>query len=269
MVPLITVPDSYTLRMRWLWVHRTDPSRPWLHLSDDREPLVEAMFQASVYLELGDGATALFWSDRWLQGVSLQELAPCLCRAVPSRVRALRTVAQALSNWQWIKDITRALTVQVLVEYLQTWDRMQLIQLSANPDRVCWKWTADRCFTTASAYQSFFVGQHPIKGAKLTPHPNASSSFGLPSTISVGQHIVVRSATCRPTILVFSVTKNQKLSTTSWCPVPLQDKSGTMSSAGSAGPFLRPLLMATPWQIGGPQCINGSLRLTGDVSILR
>ena len=132
MVPLITVPDSYTLRMRWLWVHRTDPSRPWLHLSDDREPLVEAMFQASVYLELGDGATALFWSDRWLQGVSLQELAPCLCRAVPSRVRALRTVAQALSNWQWIKDITRALTVQVLVEYLQTWDRMQLIQLSAN-----------------------------------------------------------------------------------------------------------------------------------------
>jgi len=158
---------GYALRLRWLWLRKTDPSRPWLHLNDEREPMVKAMFQASVYLEIGDGATALFWSDRWLQGASLQELAPCLCKAVSSRVRAQRTVAQALSNRQWIKDISRALTVQVLFEYLQTWDRMQLIHLNANPDRVCWKWTADQRFTTASAYQSFFVGQHPIKGARF------------------------------------------------------------------------------------------------------
>ena len=123
---------GFALRLRWLWLRKTDSSRPWLHLNDDREPLVEAMFQASVYVELGDGTTALFWSDRWLQGSSFQDLAPCLCNAVSARVRAQRTVAQALSNRQWIKDITRALTVQVLVEYLQTWDRMQLIQLSAN-----------------------------------------------------------------------------------------------------------------------------------------
>ena len=62
---------GFALRMKWLWLRRTDPSRPWLHLSDDREPVVDAMFRASIYLELGDGATALFWSDRWLQGVSL------------------------------------------------------------------------------------------------------------------------------------------------------------------------------------------------------
>jgi len=28
--------------------------------------VVDAMFRASIYLDLGDGATALFWSDRWL-----------------------------------------------------------------------------------------------------------------------------------------------------------------------------------------------------------
>ena len=44
---------------------------------------------------------------------------------------------------------------------------MQLIHLNANPDRVCWKWTADQRFTTALAYQSFFVGQHPIKSARF------------------------------------------------------------------------------------------------------
>jgi len=34
-------------------------------------------------------------------------------------------------------------------------------------DRFIWKWTADHCFTTASAYRAFFVGQHPIPGAKM------------------------------------------------------------------------------------------------------
>jgi len=28
-------------------------------------------------------------------------------------------------------------------------------------------WTPDKVFTTASAYRSFFMGQHPIKGAKI------------------------------------------------------------------------------------------------------
>jgi len=34
----------------------------------EKEPIVEAMFQSSIYVELGDGRKALFWTDRWLQG---------------------------------------------------------------------------------------------------------------------------------------------------------------------------------------------------------
>jgi len=34
-------------------------------------------------------------------------------------------------------------------------------------DRLCWKWTADKTFSTASAYQAFFIGQHPVEGARL------------------------------------------------------------------------------------------------------
>ena len=136
-------------------------------LPDEKEPVAEVMFQASIYIELGDGCIALFWSDRWLQGASLLDLAPCLCNAVSERVRAKCTVAQALHNKQWIKDITGSLTVQVLLEYLQIWEQMQHIQLFSHPDRVCWKWTTDQISPTASAYQSFFIGQHPIKGGKL------------------------------------------------------------------------------------------------------
>ena len=99
---------------------RTEDCRTWLQLPDKYEPLVHAMFQASIYVELGDGCKALFWTDCWLQGQSLLSFAPCLCEAVGPRIKEQRTVAQALQNDQWISDITGALTVQVLLEYLQT-----------------------------------------------------------------------------------------------------------------------------------------------------
>ena len=105
--------------MRWLWLRRVDPSRPWFCLPDEKEGVVELMFQASIYVVLGDGNGALFWSDRWLDGQSLMDIAPCLCNAVGPRIRSKRTVAQALQGGQWIRDITGALTVQVLLEYLQ------------------------------------------------------------------------------------------------------------------------------------------------------
>ena len=77
-------------------------------------------------------------------------------------------MAQALQGDQWIQDISGALTVQILLEYLHIWDRTREIQLLENqPDKICWKWTPDKVFSTSSAYSAFFIGQHLIKGAKL------------------------------------------------------------------------------------------------------
>jgi len=68
----------------------------------------------------------------------------------------------------WVRDITGALTVQVILDYFLIWDRTRDLQLDENlMDRICWKWTSDRVFSTASAYRSFFIGQHPVEGAKL------------------------------------------------------------------------------------------------------
>ena len=77
-------------------------------------------------------------------------------------------MAQGLSNRAWVRDITGALTVQVIVEYLQVWNLVENHTINnLAEDRFIWKWTADHCFTTASAYIAFFIGQHPIPGAKL------------------------------------------------------------------------------------------------------
>ena len=159
---------GYALRMRWLWLKRTSEARSWHQLPDEKESVVQAMFQASIYIELGDGLSALFWTDRWLQGRSIADLAPCLWATVGTKVKKHRTVAQALYEDQWIRDISGALTVQVILDYFHVWDLTRGIQLAPQrADKVCWIWTSDKVFSTSSAYLSFFVGQHPTKGAKL------------------------------------------------------------------------------------------------------
>ena len=159
---------GYALRLRWLWLKRTDDSRSWSDLPAETETVVEAMFQASIYVEVGNGQKALFWTDRWLQGHSVSDLAPCLSNAVGPRIKKQRTVAQALNGDAWVRDITGALTVQVILDFFLIWDRTRDLQLDQNlMDKICWKWTSDRVFSTASAYRSFFFGQHPVEGAKL------------------------------------------------------------------------------------------------------
>ena len=118
--------------------------------------------------KIGNGQHSYFWTDRWIQGRGIKDLAPALLAAVRPRAQRQRTVAEGLSNRAWVRDITGAITVQVIVEYLQIWNLVenQVINDLAE-DRFIWKWTADHCFTTASAYRAFFIGQHPISRAKL------------------------------------------------------------------------------------------------------
>ena len=166
------IPDlrlqGHALCMRWLWAKSTDPNRPWATLPDHTENLVLDMFCASISVEIGNGQRSYFWTDRWIQGKGIRELAPALLAAVRPRVQQHRTVAQGLLNRAWVRDITGALTVQVIVEYLQIWNLVEnQVVVEQAEDRFIWKWTADHCFTTASAYRAFFVGQHPIPGAKM------------------------------------------------------------------------------------------------------
>lgn len=61
---------------------------------------------------VGDGAKTLFWKDRWINGRSVAELAPCLINAVRPRTQCSRTVKEALQNRSWVRDIRgAALTV--------------------------------------------------------------------------------------------------------------------------------------------------------------
>jgi hypothetical protein len=159
---------GYTLWLHWEWLSRTEPERLWASLPSKEERVVHAMFQASVSVQVQSGAAPLFWKDRWLQGDSMEHLYPDLVACVPGRIKKSHTVAEALQNLRWVRDISDSLSATVLVQYLNAWSRLQQVQLNLDvQDKFLWKWTANQSYSAASAYRAFFHGQCFIPGAQI------------------------------------------------------------------------------------------------------
>lgn len=147
-----------TLRTRWLWLQHTDPSRPWgqLHLPADAE--ATQIFRASTHWNLGDGNTCRFWTDSWLLGKSIADLAPLVLATVPKRRRRDRTVRQGLTDRAGVRDIHGGLGPAALVQYVELWRRVRYIELSDAPNTLTWRWTDSGCYTAKSCYLALFHG---------------------------------------------------------------------------------------------------------------
>jgi hypothetical protein len=75
-------------------------------------------------------------------------------------------VKEALQQRSWVRDITGALTVPVLCDYVLLWERVEHVVLQPGvPDRFVWIWTANGKYSASSAYCSFFLGRTPLVGA--------------------------------------------------------------------------------------------------------
>jgi hypothetical protein len=74
---------GYALWLCWEWLARTEPQRLWTAMPSKTERVVLAMFEASVTVQIGNGAQTLFWHDRWLNGSSIRCLAPDVVQAGP------------------------------------------------------------------------------------------------------------------------------------------------------------------------------------------
>ena len=98
------------------------------------------------------------WSDKWLFGCCLHELALTVVAAVPMRLHFKQTVAEAVSNHSWTADIQGGMSLVGLSEYFQLWDALQEVMLSDDKDTHIWRFTASRTFSSRSAYRGFFNG---------------------------------------------------------------------------------------------------------------
>jgi hypothetical protein len=117
-----------------------------------------SFFFVSTTMAIGDGRTAKFWDDRWINGQSISELAPLLHACVSKRRRKTRTVAEALQDNHWARDIQGNLGIHEIGQYLRIWQAIEGTALSAIPDSLIWRWTTDGNYTARSAYLASFQG---------------------------------------------------------------------------------------------------------------
>jgi hypothetical protein len=149
---------NHALRMRWRWMEMSGEDKPWVGLNFKINNEAEEMLQACVKCEVGNGQRFRFWTDRWLGGRNIQQMAPNLMQFVRHGALTM-TVAEALSDDKWIVQIRGALTVPAIVEFVELWDTIRGVQLTEESDKTTWKLTASGTYTTKSAYLAFFSGR--------------------------------------------------------------------------------------------------------------
>jgi hypothetical protein len=84
------------LRTRWIWLQRTNISKPWSGMDLHVGQSSAAVFHASVRIHVGDGASLLFWEDAWIQGLTVGAIALEVLRLVRPGLRRARTVHDGL-----------------------------------------------------------------------------------------------------------------------------------------------------------------------------
>jgi hypothetical protein len=110
-------------------------------------------------ITIGDGRKARFWKDAWLDGEAPMNLAPNLFALV---TRKGTSVQQELQNNTWMNRLRNKIsTPQHIEEFVSLWIRIQAIHLQEGVrDSITWRWTADGCYSTRTAYRIQFKGAY-------------------------------------------------------------------------------------------------------------
>jgi hypothetical protein len=74
--------------------------KPWQGLEISVHNNATSLFSIALVSMVGRGNTTKFWSDRWLFGCCIGDLAPCVVAAVPAKICNQGTV-DVLSNNSW------------------------------------------------------------------------------------------------------------------------------------------------------------------------
>ena len=147
------------LRLRWEWLRRTDPSRPWQGLSLVADKSVAQVFSSLVKWRVGDGDKTLFWKDRWIQGATIAEVAPLVAKSVRTQVANRRRVREALDMHSWMNDVVGDLYTEGLTQFIGLWEILEEVHLDEqSEDSPIWAWNASGTYTASSAYKMLCEG---------------------------------------------------------------------------------------------------------------
>lgn len=54
---------GWALQVRWLWLQKTEPYKPWSPLRSQTSSCVQSLFSMAVISEIGDDKNILFWKE--------------------------------------------------------------------------------------------------------------------------------------------------------------------------------------------------------------
>lgn len=145
---------SWAMKMHWLWMQKTQQDSPIIDVVLNIPPEAQMMFRISTCFILSNGERALFWTNRWAHGKSLEE--PMLT-VMPQRGWRNRTIQQALTNNAWMQDIMGGLPVVAVEQVLHMMDIITNTVLTEQEDQLVWLASASGQFSTKTTYACFFI----------------------------------------------------------------------------------------------------------------
>jgi hypothetical protein len=108
-------------------------------------------------LEVDNGANTLLWTDKWINGRTIVDIAPRLFSTIPKRIAGKRTAQDALLNR--IVDIRGALTLRVLTDYILLWNSLAGVVLYPNMEgKHIFSIAPDGHYSARIAYMGLFIG---------------------------------------------------------------------------------------------------------------
>jgi hypothetical protein len=116
------------------------------------------MFQIAMESRVGNGNITLFWRDNWLTGKSISEIAPLVVEAVPAKIKNKRTVAEAMADQTWTRDVRGGLSLLGQFEFFLLVDALLQVVLTQEEDVHVWRLDALGQYTSKSTYRAFFNG---------------------------------------------------------------------------------------------------------------
>lgn len=145
--------QGLALRVRWEWLKRTDPTRPWQGLTMMEDTDAREVFDSLVKIQVGDGSKVLFWRDRWIHGFAVRDIAPLLHCMVDTRTRNRRTVRDALENSRWLQDMDGDLSFMGHMQLLHLNLAISTVPREATrADHFSWPADSSGMYTARSTY---------------------------------------------------------------------------------------------------------------------
>jgi hypothetical protein len=111
------------------------------------------VFHALIKIKVGNGRRVYFWKDKWIDGRTVEDIAPGILVEVPTRWKNCRTVDVALHSNRWMLDITGALSEVDYRQLVDLWLAIDSLDRETNKeDQFSWISGKDGKYSAKDTY---------------------------------------------------------------------------------------------------------------------